>query len=81
MKKVFLTVFFALSSVILLSASPFGAINYEDDFGCASDCVQTARSMVFEAANENGDHPNDDPIYMDAYMFLYTNCYYSNCVN
>lgn len=49
-------------------------------FGCASDCVRSSRELVFDAAAENGDHPNDDPVYMSAYKFLYTNCYYNNCV-
>ena len=46
----------------------------EDDFGCASDCVQWAKGLVFELADNNNDDPNDYQFYMDIYMRYYTGC-------
>ncbi|GAA4972753.1 hypothetical protein GCM10023315_23830 [Algibacter aquimarinus] len=46
----------------------------EEEDGCASDCVQEARDLVLQAAEEN-----EDDIYMETYMALYTICLNQNC--
>lgn len=51
----------------------------EEEDGCASDCVQEARDLVLQAAEENEDDPNEDDIYMETYMALYTICLNQNC--
>lgn len=55
----------------LISAAP--SLEFEED-GKASDCARWARGETFMLANHYGEHPNDDPFYMEFYMELYTNC-------
>lgn len=50
-------------------------IEDEEDFGCASDCVRSARNAVLSYAEEMGDDPNSDSSYMEAYNALYAACY------
>lgn len=50
------------------------AVETEEYFGCAGDCVRWAKSTTFEIAEDIGDHPNDDDMYMEIYMRYYTGC-------
>lgn len=71
MKKVFSFLPVVLFTSTLISAAPI--VQFEED-GRASDCVRWARGETFLVAAAHGDHPNDDPAYMEFYMELYTNC-------
>ena len=78
MKKIILAMVFVFATGTMMNANTsIEIVNTVEEIGVASDCVKWARDLVFDAAAENGDHPNDDPVYMQAYMALYTNCYYS----
>lgn len=80
MKKVILIFFLVATTGLALNADSLHTTSspeeIAEEFGCASDCVQNAMDIVFLATEMNGDHPNDDPIYME----LYNTCYYSTCV-
>ncbi len=88
MKKIVLSFVFILAVAIQMSANTDPdkkedvkkqVITEAEIPGCASDCVQSSSALVFEAAEENGEHPNDDPIYMIAYRVLYYGCLENNC--
>lgn len=42
--------------------------------GPASDCVKWAKSLVYEIAENNNQHPNDEIMYLAIYMRYYTGC-------
>ena len=50
------------------------AIEVVEEFGCASDCVQWAKGLVFEFADSNNEDPNEYQFYMNANMRYYTGC-------
>lgn len=51
------------------------AVETEEYFGCASDCVRTSKLQALEFTE---DWDNDQQL-VDNYMILYTICYNSNC--
>jgi len=59
---------------LLMSVSPIYENSFVIEDGKASDCAQQAKSVTFMVAETWGDHPNDDPFYMDLYMELYRSC-------
>lgn len=86
MKKVILGMVFVFATGTMMNAtssneeiktSKIEVIEVVEDFGCASDCVRSARATILEASETLGEDPND---HMDDYMLEYGYCYYNNCV-
>ncbi|WP_341220215.1 hypothetical protein [Polaribacter atrinae] len=83
MKKIIFAMVFVFATGTMMNANvstetpittTAKAIEIVEDFGCASDCVRWARGNTFEIAEDIGDHPNDDDMYMEIYMRYYTGC-------
>lgn len=79
MKKVLLSlaVIFVMSSFTTANTS-VEKMNVEttaiEEVGPAGDCVKWAKSLVYEIAENNNQHPNDEIMYLAIYMRYYTGC-------
>ncbi|PQJ68801.1 hypothetical protein BTO14_12185 [Polaribacter butkevichii] len=60
----------------IITTPAIKTVEIVEDFGCASDCVRSARATILEASETLGEDPND---HMDDYMLEYGYCYYNNC--
>ena len=79
MKKLILAVAFVFATGSMMNANSSNeevistTVEVVEDFGCASDCVQSAKERAeFLAFILDAD-------VVDVYMVLYTDCYYENC--
>jgi len=88
MKKVILSLVFVLAAGVMFinaTSSNDGVIpNTEEankiieDFGCASDCVQTAREGALWEVSDHDDRSFEGEL-TQAYMRYYNTCYELNC--
>lgn len=46
----------------------------DEDFGCAGDCVRWALGTTLAIAEDIGENPNEDMMYMAIYMRYYSGC-------
>lgn len=89
MKKVFLSLAFVLaisssavnasSSDEIVSTRSTENIEIVEDFGCASDCVSTAKEGALAFAEDQTDRSPTGEL-MGYYKMFYASCYAANCM-
>jgi hypothetical protein len=88
MKKVFLSLAFVLaigssavnasSSDEIIPTTSTENIQIVEEFGCASDCVQTAKQGALLLSSDTEDTSTEGEL-MEHYRSLYYFCYQHNC--
>jgi hypothetical protein len=83
MKKLILAVAFVFATGTMMNANSSNdevlSINSEtieivEEFGCASACAGWAKSLTLAIAQDIGEDPNSDDMYMAIYKRYYTGC-------
>ncbi len=59
-----------MSSLVSASST---VIEIEDDSNFLA-CIRSAQALVTASAEENGQSPNDNQIYMDIYLSMVDSC-------